>query len=131
MDVAITMPDLATTGGPVRVLRWLVVVGGTVRRGEPLLEVETDKATVVVESVASGTLKAQAVGPDEEVEAGQAIATMDAEGAGGAPPAPPPARSAPEPPPRTPSPPPAPPARPGSLFARNRAARPIDGGDST
>ena len=128
MDVEIRMPDLATTGGAVKVLRWLVEVGGAVGRGEPLLEVETDKATVVVESVATGTLKAQAVRPDEEVEAGQVIATMDAEGTAFIPPSPPP-RADPTPPPmpRMASPPPT--TRPGSLFARNRAARPAEGSD--
>ncbi len=50
------MPDLATTGSPIKVLRWLVDVGQSVRRGEPLLEVETDKAVMQVESVVGGRL---------------------------------------------------------------------------
>src|SRR5436305_13766664 len=107
------MPDLSTTGGAVRVLRWLVEVGQAVRRGEPLMEVETDKATVVVESVASGTLRAQAVRPDDEVSAGQVIAAIDAaDDAAVAPPPrpappapPPPASQVPDAPPRTPPPP--------------------------
>ena len=56
MDVAMKMPDLATTGSPIKVLRWLVAAGQQVRRGEPLLEVETDKAVMQVESVVSGRL---------------------------------------------------------------------------
>jgi len=43
MDVEMRMPDLATTGSPIKVLRWLVDVGQSVRRGEPLLEVETEQ----------------------------------------------------------------------------------------
>ena len=44
MDVPLKMPDLATTGATLKVVRWLVAPGATVRRGEPILEVETDKA---------------------------------------------------------------------------------------
>jgi pyruvate/2-oxoglutarate dehydrogenase complex dihydrolipoamide acyltransferase (E2) component len=37
------------------ILAWLKVRGDTVREGEPLLEVETDKVTVVAEATMSGT----------------------------------------------------------------------------
>jgi pyruvate dehydrogenase E2 component (dihydrolipoamide acetyltransferase) len=71
------MPDLATTGSPIKVLRWLVGVGQTVRRGEPLLEVETDKAVMQVESVVSGLLSALAAGEGDLVEAGKTIALFE------------------------------------------------------
>ncbi|HZW33258.1 MAG TPA: thiamine pyrophosphate-dependent enzyme [Isosphaeraceae bacterium] len=80
MDVPMRMPDLATVDATMTLVRWLVEVGQAVRRGEPLLEVETDKAIVVVESVASGTLRAIAAPAGAEVAAGQVIATIDAEG---------------------------------------------------
>ena len=54
MDVVMRMPDLATVDDTVTLLRWLVEVGQPIRRGEPLLEVETDKAILVVESVGVG-----------------------------------------------------------------------------
>jgi pyruvate/2-oxoglutarate dehydrogenase complex dihydrolipoamide acyltransferase (E2) component len=38
------------------VTRWLKAVGDTVAQGEPLVEIETAKATQEVESPASGTL---------------------------------------------------------------------------
>jgi pyruvate/2-oxoglutarate dehydrogenase complex dihydrolipoamide acyltransferase (E2) component len=38
------------------VTRWLKAVGDKVRQGEPLVEIETAKATQEVESPASGTL---------------------------------------------------------------------------
>ena len=45
------MPDLsATEGSDILVRRWLVAVGARIKRGEPLVEVETDKATTEVES---------------------------------------------------------------------------------
>ncbi len=74
MDVEMRMPDLATTGSPIKVLRWLVAVGQSVRRGEPLLEVETDKAVMQVESVISGRLSSVSAGEGDEVEAGKTIA---------------------------------------------------------
>ena len=41
MDVDVTMPSLSSISETVKVVRWLVSVGEPVRRGEPLLEVET------------------------------------------------------------------------------------------
>jgi pyruvate dehydrogenase E2 component (dihydrolipoamide acetyltransferase) len=71
------MPDLATTGSSIKVLRWLVGVGQTVRRGEPLLEVETDKAVMQVESVVSGLISALSAGEGDLVEAGRTIAVFE------------------------------------------------------
>ena len=62
MEVTMKMPDLATTGSPIKVVRWLVGVGQQVERGEALLEVETDKAVMVVESVVTGRLSSIAAG---------------------------------------------------------------------
>jgi pyruvate dehydrogenase E2 component (dihydrolipoamide acetyltransferase) len=51
------MPDLsATAGSDILVRRWLVKEGARVKRGQPLLEVETDKATMEVESIVTGTV---------------------------------------------------------------------------
>jgi pyruvate dehydrogenase E2 component (dihydrolipoamide acetyltransferase) len=79
MDFAMQMPDLATTDSPVTVVRWLVDVGRPVRRGQPLMEVETDKAVMELESVVSGTLRVAAVRPGEQVTTGQVIARFDAD----------------------------------------------------
>ncbi len=78
MDVVMRMPDLSTVDETVTLLRWLAEVGQVVRRGDPLLEVETDKAILVVESAVSGTLRAHAVPAGEEVAMGQPIATFEA-----------------------------------------------------
>ena len=51
------MPDLSTTDSEVRIVRWLVEPGQRIERGRPLLEVETDKATMEVESVVTGVLR--------------------------------------------------------------------------
>jgi len=127
--VELRMPEVATVSDTVKILRWLAEEGQTIERGQALLEVETDKATVVVESAHRGTLKSIVRKVGEEVPTGQVIAmveTEDHKGDGireGRPPAAvSPAQGEPA---STPSPA-APVARgTGSFFARNRqAARP-------
>lgn len=77
MDVNMKMPDLATNEGTeLGISRWLVNVGEAIRRGQPLLEVETDKAVQEVESIAQGTLKAVHVQPGQKVAVGTVIATI-------------------------------------------------------
>jgi pyruvate dehydrogenase E2 component (dihydrolipoamide acetyltransferase) len=76
MEVQIQMPDLATTEDQVRIVRWLVEVGKPVKLGQPLVEIETDKATMDVESVAAGTLTAILVREDEIAAVGQVIAVI-------------------------------------------------------
>jgi pyruvate/2-oxoglutarate dehydrogenase complex dihydrolipoamide acyltransferase (E2) component len=77
MDVNMKMPDLATTeGSDLGVGRWLVGVGQAVKRGQPLLEVETDKAVQEVESIVSGILKKIHVPAGEKVAVGAIIATI-------------------------------------------------------
>src|SRR5438270_7860873 len=76
MDVQMRMPDLATVDATVTLVRWLVEVGQPVRRGEPLVEVETDKSILMVESAVTGTLSTIAVAAGAEVATGQVIATF-------------------------------------------------------
>jgi TPP-dependent pyruvate/acetoin dehydrogenase alpha subunit len=73
------MPDLATTGSDIRLVRWLARPGQAVQRGQPLLEVETDKALSTVESILTGVLREVSVRPDARVCAGQVIAVFEVE----------------------------------------------------
>ncbi len=77
MDVVMRMPDVATVDDTVKLVRWLVEVGRPVRRGDALVEVETDKAILTIESAITGTLRATAVAAGDEVATGQEIATFD------------------------------------------------------
>jgi pyruvate dehydrogenase E1 component alpha subunit len=77
MELQMKMPDLATTGSDIRVLRWLINPGQSVRRGEPLLEIETEKAVSQVESIATGVLKQIRASPNSSVSVGQVIAIFD------------------------------------------------------
>lgn len=129
MQFEMKMPDLATTDSAIRIGRWMVAPGETVKRGQPLLEVETDKAAMEVESVAAGVLVEIRAQVDDEVSVGDVIAVFDVADAkpSAATTGPSPAeRSAPPKPPSA-SPtaaPPRPAAGAGGMFARNRAAAP-------
>ncbi len=113
------MPDLATTDSEIRVVRWLIEPGQKIDRGQPLVEVETDKATMEVESVVTGALLEVRTPVETAVSVGQVIAVLEVEES--LPPivpVPTPTAAAPAaapPPPRTS-------AAPGGMFARNRAA---------
>src|SRR5690606_8762956 len=60
--------------------RWLVPEGGTVSEGDPLMEVETDKAVVEVPATASGTLAGVVFGEGAEVSVGTVLAVVLAPG---------------------------------------------------
>ena len=70
------MPDLSTTGSPIKVIRWLIEVGDWVERGQAVLEVETDKATMEVEALGSGTLLQQLVSVGSDASAGDLLAVI-------------------------------------------------------
>ena len=56
MPYEFKLPDLGEGVAEGEVARWLVEVGQTVAEDEPLLEVQTDKATVEIPSPAAGTV---------------------------------------------------------------------------
>jgi len=128
MRFEMKMPDLATTDSAIRVVRWLIEPGQKIERGKPLLEVETDKATMEVESVVSGVLQEVKADINDEVSVGQIIAVLEiAERVG---PSPAPAlQAAPSPSPAaqtsaalSPAVPSPAASRPKGMFARNRGA---------
>lgn len=98
MPADLTMPKLSDSMADAVILKWLKSPGEAFERGEALLEVETDKATVVYEAEADGTLEAILVLEGASASVGQPIATL-AGGDGGATEAhqPPPPGSAPAP----------------------------------
>jgi pyruvate dehydrogenase E2 component (dihydrolipoyllysine-residue acetyltransferase) len=78
LPIDVKMPDLsATEGSDILVKRWLVTKGARVKRGQPLLEVETDKATTEVESAATGTVLEILAAPDAKVAVGEVIARIE------------------------------------------------------
>ena len=111
MAVQFTLPALGENIETGEVVQVLVAVGDTVAVDQPLIELETDKATIDVPSPAAGTIESLAVGAGDTVAVGQLILTIGGTvGQPGAdqPPAPP---SAAEQPPAPPSARPAPDAK--------------------
>ncbi len=74
------MPALGMAQETGKLVRWFKREGETVTKGEPLMEVETDKATVEVESPASGTLAGITAPGGEDIAVGQPIAMILAAG---------------------------------------------------
>ena len=74
MATAIKIPDLGTADETVTLVRWLKAVNETVKRGEALCEVETDKAASELESIAEGRLLKLVVDAGAKVGPGDVIA---------------------------------------------------------
>ena len=74
------MPDLSTTGDEVDVKQWLVSAGDTITRGQAILEIETDKAVMEVESPVEGVLQEWIAQPDAPVGIGTVVAHITTEG---------------------------------------------------
>jgi pyruvate dehydrogenase E2 component (dihydrolipoamide acetyltransferase) len=70
------MPKLSDSEADAVLLRWLKAPGEGFRRGDGLLEVETDKATVVYEAEDDGTIETILVAEGETVAVGQPIARL-------------------------------------------------------
>jgi pyruvate dehydrogenase E2 component (dihydrolipoamide acetyltransferase) len=68
------MPSLGQTTDELRIIAWLKAEGDAVALGEPILEVETDKAVLQVESSFAGTLLKSLRHVDEVVLAGEPVA---------------------------------------------------------
>ncbi|GFP23246.1 pyruvate dehydrogenase E2 component (dihydrolipoamide acetyltransferase) [Candidatus Hakubella thermalkaliphila] len=70
------MPEVAHTASEVKILRWHKKEGEPVEEGEVLLEVETDKATLEIESYAKGILRKLYYQEEELVSLGETIALI-------------------------------------------------------
>ena len=85
----IAMPRLSDQMEEATVIKWLKQPGDAVKRGEPLVEVETDKATMVYEAEFDGVLDEIVVDEGSTAALGETIAR--ASGTGASRPAPEPA----------------------------------------
>jgi len=90
----LTMPKLSDSSEDAVIVRWLKSAGESFARGEPLAEIETDKATVVYEAESDGVLASIVVAEGGTARPGEPIATL---GAGGGPAAAPALPPRPEP----------------------------------
>ena len=79
MATELTMPQMGYDMQEGTVLRWLKGEGDTVANGEPIAEIETDKAVVEFESYAEGVLHRIIVPAGTTVPVGEPIALVGAQ----------------------------------------------------
>src|SRR5690349_10755594 len=85
MPTDFTLPELGENVTAGDVVRVLVSPGDSVAKDQPVLELETDKATIEVPSSVAGTVKDVRVKQGERIKVGQVVLTIDDGGAGAQP----------------------------------------------
>src|ERR1051325_3795910 len=80
MPTDVIMPALGVAQEKGTLLKWLKSEGESVKKGEPLMEIETDKATLEIEAPASGILASVTAAAGDEIPVGNRIAVILVEG---------------------------------------------------
>jgi len=75
MDVV--LPKWGMTMQEATVVRWLKSEGDSVVKGEPVVEVETDKVDVAIEAPVDGTLVRCAAAEGDVVQVGALVGVID------------------------------------------------------
>ena len=76
MASKVIMPKLSPTMEEGQIARWLKKEGDKVSMGEPLAEIDTDKATMEMQALANGVLRKILIGEGESAPLGQLIAVI-------------------------------------------------------
>jgi pyruvate dehydrogenase E2 component (dihydrolipoyllysine-residue acetyltransferase) len=74
MAISVVLPALEMAQETGKLISWLKKEGESVTKGEPLLEIETDKAVMEIESPGDGVLAGVKVQPGADVPVGRTIA---------------------------------------------------------
>ena len=80
MAIEITMPRLSDTMERGTVVKWHVKPGDKVATGQTIADIETDKATMELQSFDDGTVASLAITEGQTVAVGAVIATLAAKG---------------------------------------------------
>ncbi len=80
MATDVILPALGMAQDTGKIVRWIKSEGDLVKQGEPIVEIETDKVTVELESPAAGTLARISGAAGTDVPVGQVIAVILAAG---------------------------------------------------
>src|SRR5688500_2113761 len=76
MASKVIMPKLSPTMEEGQIARWLKKEGDKVSMGEPLAEIDTDKATMEMQALANGVLRKILIKEGESAPLGQVIAII-------------------------------------------------------
>ncbi len=87
MPTEFTLPELGENIAAGDVVRVLVSPGDTIAKDQPVLELETDKATIEVPSSVAGVVKDVQAKAGQKIKVGQTILTVDGEDGAAAKPA--------------------------------------------
>ena len=77
MKTRIKLPKMGDTVDEVVVLEWSVKVGDTVKVGDPLMRVETDKVDAELPSPVDGVVLELLVAEDDDVTVGTVVCTIE------------------------------------------------------
>ena len=125
MPVEIKMPALSPTMEEGTLAKWLVKEGDTVKSGDLMAEIETDKATMEFEAVDEGVIgKILVAEGTDNVKVGTVIATLVVDGESAGEPAPAPKAAVEEKPAAAPAPAPTPTPTPAQPAAAAPAPAP-------
>jgi pyruvate dehydrogenase E2 component (dihydrolipoamide acetyltransferase) len=76
MATKVIMPKLSPTMEEGQISRWLKKEGDKVSMGEPLAEIDTDKATMEMQALGNGVLRKILIGEGQSAPLGQTIAVI-------------------------------------------------------
>lgn len=76
MATNVILPALGMSQDTGKIVQWLKAEGERVTKGEPLVEIETDKATVEIEAPADGVLAHISAASGDDVPVGHVIAAI-------------------------------------------------------
>jgi pyruvate dehydrogenase E2 component (dihydrolipoamide acetyltransferase) len=76
MATDVILPALGMSQDTGKIVQWLKAEGEQVVKGEPLVEIETDKATVEIEAPADGVLARVSAAAGDDIPVGQVIAAI-------------------------------------------------------
>ncbi|EQD71396.1 Biotin/lipoyl attachment domain protein [mine drainage metagenome] len=75
--MTLKLPVLGDTTQTAMITEWLVAVGDTVTKGQPLVSVEADKAVVEVPSPVNGVIRELLAALEDELDIGDPLVVID------------------------------------------------------
>lgn len=79
MRIEISVPQQGLTTEYVVLKKWIVSLGQKVKKNMPIAEIESEKATLELESPADGVLVEIIAQPDDELTIGQVMGYIETE----------------------------------------------------